>query len=154
MKNNVVVQQFLLFIQTSIQTRMKRIYLMLFGVLSVWHSTIYAELPSIAPPPGYTEGQGRNFILWLQAWWGNIGNTAGLIVSTVLFIWAAWICFSKFNEARSSNTPDWGSVGLTGIVAAGLLIVCGFFLTESRSVINQNQGQQGGGNNPPVQAPI
>lgn len=99
-------------------------------------SISYADLPTMPDPEGFDGGNDNNFVAWLQAWFGQIGAMAATVVSTVLFVWAGWICFSKFNEARSSNNPDWGSVGLTAIVAAGLLIVSGYFLTQATEVID------------------
>lgn len=111
-----------------------------FVVLSM-ASISYADLPTMPDPEGFDGNGDNNFVAWLQAWIGQIGAMAATVVSTVLFVWAGWICFSKFNEARSSNNPDWGSVGLTAIVAAGLLIVSGYFLTQATEVIGE------GGNN-------
>lgn len=96
-------------------------------------SSSYAVLPpAVDPTSGASNG---NFLLWLQGWWADAADMVGLVISTVLFLWAAWICFSKFNEQRSSKDPDWGPVGLTACVAAVLLVVCGYFLNQSTAVI-------------------
>ena len=99
-----------------------------------FHRLSQADLPTVPAPSGLPTGNDDNYVVWLQFWIGDVARMAGLVISALLFIWSAWICFSKFNEARSSNNPDWGSVGLTAIVSACLLIVTAFFLTESTEV--------------------
>jgi hypothetical protein len=44
------------------------------------------------------------------------GNYLALAISGAGFLWVGWILLSKFNEARSSNDPDWGFVGLTAVI--------------------------------------
>ena len=54
----------------------------------------------------------------------------GLAVAVVSFLWIAWITISKFNEARAGRA-EWGEVGLTEVMAAGVMIFIIFLLTEA-----------------------
>ena len=58
-----------------------------------------------------------------------------LAISGVGFLWVGWILLSKFNEAGSSNDPDWGSVDLTTVIASSLLATVSFFLNEAVGII-------------------
>jgi integrating conjugative element membrane protein (TIGR03745 family) len=93
----------------------------------------YAALPTAVDPT--TGASGGNFVIWLQGWFGDSAETMALMVSTSVFLWCAWIIASKFNETRSSNEPDWGSFGLTAIVAGVVMVACTFILTEAVAVI-------------------
>ena len=74
-----------------------------------------AGLPTpVDPSSGAANG---NFVIWLQGWVGDSAETIALIISTITFLWCAWIIVSKFNETRLSREPDWGSFGLTAIIA-------------------------------------
>jgi len=92
-----------------------------------------AALPTAVDPS--SGASGGNFVIWLQGWFGDSAETMSLMISTAGFLWAAWIVLSKFNETRSSNEPDWGSFGLTAIVAGVVMVACTFLLTEAVAVI-------------------
>ena len=111
----------------------KSIETFLISIISlIFISKGYAALPTVSNPDGVTASD--NYIVWLQEWIEDIGIHAGSAVSMVLFVWAAWILFSKFNDARNSSNPDWGGVALVAIIAAILLVVVTFFLVESAAV--------------------
>jgi len=95
--------------------------------------TASAALPTAVDPS--SGASGGNFVIWLQGWFGDSAETMSLMISTAGFLWAAWIVLSKFNETRSSNEPDWGSFGLTAIVAGVVMVACTFLLTEAVAVI-------------------
>lgn len=94
---------------------------------------VQAALPTaVNPTTGAANG---NFVAWLQGWFGDSAETVALMVSTAGFLWAGWIVLSKFNEARNAKEPDWGSFGLTAIVAGVVMVACTYLLTEATSVI-------------------
>lgn len=92
-----------------------------------------AQLPDAVAPS--TGDQGGNYLLFMQGWTGDAINYIALAISGAGFLWIGWILLSKFNEARSSNDPDWGSVGLTAVIAGVLLAVVSFFLNEATGII-------------------
>ncbi len=94
---------------------------------------VNAALPTAVDPT--TGASGGNFVTWLQGWFGDSAETVALMVSTAGFLWAAWIILSKFNETRNSKEPDWGSFGLTAIVAGVVMVACTYMLTEAVAVI-------------------
>ena len=71
----------------------------------------------------------------MQGWTGDAVDYIALAISGAGFLWIGWILLSKFNEARSSNDPDWGSVGLTAVIAGVLLAIVSFFLNEAVGII-------------------
>ena len=109
-----------------------------------WQASVAAVLfmvsavASAALPTAVNSSSGAasgNFVAWLQGWTADLSDYAGLFVSTVGFIWVSWILLSKFNEARQTKDPDWGSVGLTAVIAGGMLVIVSFFLNEATGVI-------------------
>lgn len=94
---------------------------------------VQAALPTAVDPT--TGAAGGNFVAWLQGWFGDSAETVALMVSTAGFLWAAWIVLSKFNETRNAKEPDWGSFGLTAIVAGVVMVACTYLLTEATAVI-------------------
>lgn len=96
-------------------------------------TTARAQLPEPVDP---TSGDsGGNYLAFMQGWTGDAVTYIALAISGAGFLWVGWILLSKFNEARSSNDPDWGSVGLTAVIAGVLLAVVSFFLNEATGII-------------------
>lgn len=92
-----------------------------------------AQLPQpVNPSTGPTNG---NYLNFMQGWTGDAVDYVALAVSGAGFLWVSWILLSKFNEARQSNDPDWGSVGLTAVVAGTLLAIVSFFLNEAVDIL-------------------
>ena len=93
---------------------------------------LLAALPTpVAPSLGQPKGD------WLTLIKGYIkdgGLVLGLAIAVVAFLWIAWITISKFNEARAGKA-EWGEVGLTAVMAAGVMIFISFLLTEASTVI-------------------
>ncbi len=109
----------------------KRAFLTLLGGLTAVQAQ--AQLPDPVDP---TSGDsGGNYLQFMQGWTGDAVNYIALAISGAGFLWVGWILLSKFNEARSSNDPDWGSVGLTAVIAGVLLAVVSFFLNEATGII-------------------
>lgn len=92
-----------------------------------------AQLPEPVDPS--SGDSGGNYLQFMQGWTGDAVNYIALAISGAGFLWVGWILLSKFNEARSSNDPDWGSVGLTAVIAGVLLAVVSFFLNEAAGII-------------------
>ncbi len=92
-----------------------------------------AALPTAVDPT--TGAANGNFVAWLEGWIGDSAESAALVISTVAFLWCAWIIVSKFNETRSSKEPDWGSFGLTAVIAGIVMVICTYILTEAVAVI-------------------
>ncbi len=92
-----------------------------------------AQLPEPVNP---TSGDaGGNYLQFMQGWTGDAIDYIALAISGAGFLWVGWILLSKFNEARTSKDPDWGSVGLTAVIAGLLLAVVSFFLNEATGII-------------------
>lgn len=92
-----------------------------------------AQLPTpVNPSNGAPNG---NYLAFMEGWTGDAVDYIALAVSSAGFLWVCWILLSKFNEARSSREPDWGSVGLTAVLAGALLAIVSFFLNEAVGVI-------------------
>ena len=97
-----------------------------------------AQLPPPVPPTsGDPEG---NYLSFMQGWTGDAVAYIALAISGAGFLWVGWILLSKFNEARASNDPDWGSVGLTAVIAGVLLAIVSFFLNEAVGIIDVGGG--------------
>ena len=96
-------------------------------------SSAQAKLPvQVNPSTGDPKG---NFLKLITGWIKDTVGDAALWISAAAFLWVGWILISKFNEARNSREPDWGSVGLTAVVAGVLLVIVMFFLNEAIGVI-------------------
>ena len=96
-------------------------------------SIAYAQLPTpVNPTSGAPNG---NYLAFMQGWTGDAVDYIALAISGAGFLWIGWILLSKFNEARTSNDPDWGAVGLTAVIAGVLLAIVSFFLNEAIGVI-------------------
>lgn len=103
---------------------------MMFGLFPL---VVQAQLPTpVNPSSGAPSG---NYLAFMQGWTGDAVDYIALAISGAGFLWVGWILLSKFNEARSSNDPDWGSVGLTVVIAGALLAIVSFFLNEAVGII-------------------
>ena len=74
---------------------------------------------------------------WLELIKGYIkdgGLVLGLAIAVIAFLWISYITISKFNEARMGKA-EWGEVGLTGVVAAGVMVFISYLLTEASTTI-------------------
>ena len=106
-----------------------------FSLLWLWlvSLTAQAQLPQpVDPSSGAPNG---NYLAFMEGWSGDAIDYIALVISGAGFLWVGWILLSKFNEARSSNDPDWGSVGLTAVIAGVLLAIVSFFLNEAVGII-------------------
>ena len=105
-----------------------------FSLIYLWLvSTAEAQLPQpVDPSTGAPNG---NYLAFMEGWSGDAIDYIALVISGAGFLWVGWILLSKFNEARSSNDPDWGSVGLTAVIAGVLLAIVSFFLNEAVGII-------------------
>ena len=116
--------------QRTYQLIRSRWQLLWLGLLSI---AAQAQLPTpVNPTSGAPNG---NYLAFMEGWTGDAVDYIALAISGAGFLWVGWILLSKFNEARSSNDPDWGSVGLTAVIAGALLAVVSFFLNEAVGII-------------------
>jgi integrating conjugative element membrane protein (TIGR03745 family) len=109
--------------------------LTLWQVFTLWFISLsaQAQLPTpVNPTSGAPNG---NYLAFMEGWTGDAVDYIALAISGAGFLWVGWILLSKFNEARSSNDPDWGSVGLTAVIAGALLAIVSFFLNEAVGII-------------------
>ena len=109
--------------------------LTLWQIITLWFISLsaQAQLPTpVNPSSGAPNG---NYLAFMEGWTGDAVDYIALAISGAGFLWVGWILLSKFNEARSSNDPDWGSVGLTAVIAGALLAIVSFFLNEAVSII-------------------
>jgi integrating conjugative element membrane protein (TIGR03745 family) len=100
------------------------------------HAKAHAQgLPTpVEPSTGASGGTNGNYLSFMQGWTGDAIAYIALAISGAGFLWVAWILLSKFNEARASNDPDWGSVGLTAVIAGVLLVIVSFFLNQATGI--------------------
>lgn len=106
--------------------------LLVLGLMTL-PAVVSAQLPQpVDPSSGPANG---NYLAFMEGWSGDAVDYIALVISGAGFLWIGWILLSKFNEARSSNDPDWGSVGLTAVIAGVLLAVVSFFLNEAVGII-------------------
>ncbi len=105
-----------------------------FALFTSIKNAVAVGLPTPTAPTGYTAGSG-DYLAFLRGLFGDNAEVVALFISTALFLWAAWITFSKFNEARNSKEPDWGSVGLYAFVCGAMLLLSTFLLNEAVGVI-------------------
>ena len=116
-------------------TSKQKRYITSFSIFWLWLVSIsaQAQLPTpVDPSSGAPNG---NYLAFMQGWSGDAIDYIALVISGAGFLWIGWILLSKFNEARSSNDPDWGSVGLTAVIAGVLLAIVSFFLNEAVGII-------------------
>lgn len=116
-------------------TSKQKRYINSLSIFWLWLVSIsaQAQLPTpVDPTSGAPNG---NYLAFMQGWSGDAIDYIALVISGAGFLWIGWILLSKFNEARSSNDPDWGSVGLTAVIAGVLLAIVSFFLNEAVGII-------------------
>ena len=93
---------------------------------------VEAALPTpAAPSSGAPVGNWLNLI---KGYSKDAGLVLGLVIATAAFLWIAWITIAKFNEARNGRA-EWGEVGLTAVVAAGVMVFISYLLTEASTTI-------------------
>lgn len=120
----------------ELEKQRRKAYLML--LLGWTTPNAQAQLPEpVNPTSGDPAG---NYLQFMQGWTGDAVDYIALAISGAGFLWVGWILLSKFNEARASNDPDWGSVGLTAVIAGVLLAVVSFFLNEATGIITTGGG--------------
>jgi integrating conjugative element membrane protein (TIGR03745 family) len=122
-------------LQGQLQRRNALPGLTLWQVFTLWFISLsaQAQLPTpVNPTSGAPNG---NYLAFMEGWTGDAVDYIALAISGAGFLWVGWILLSKFNEARSSNDPDWGSVGLTAVIAGALLAIVSFFLNEAVGII-------------------
>ncbi len=83
--------------------------------------------PSTAPAAGDWIGLIKGYIK-------DGGIVLGVAIAMLGFLWVAYLCFAKFNEARQGKA-EWAEVGVLGIVGAVVLIFASYLLTEAAGVI-------------------
>jgi len=99
------------------------------GLLSL---DVQAALPTpVAPSTAPAAG---NWLELIKGYSKDAGLVIGLVIATAAFLWIAWITIAKFNEARNGRA-EWGEVGLTGVVAAGVMVFISYLLTEASTTI-------------------
>jgi integrating conjugative element membrane protein (TIGR03745 family) len=99
------------------------------GLLSL---NVQAALPTpVAPSTAPAAG---NWLELIKGYAKDAGLVIGLVIATAAFLWIAWITIAKFNEARNGRA-EWGEVGLTGVVAAGVMVFISYLLTEASTTI-------------------
>jgi len=101
----------------------------------LWLVSVSAQAQLPAPVDPSSGAPNGNYLAFMQGWSGDAIDYIALVISGAGFLWIGWILLSKFNEARSSNDPDWGSVGLTAVIAGVLLAIVSFFLNEAVGII-------------------
>ncbi len=91
-----------------------------------------AALPTaFAPSNGAPAG---DWLKLIKGYGKDAGLVLGLIIATAAFLWIAWITIAKFNEARNGRA-EWGEVGLTAVIAAGVMVFISYLLTEASTTI-------------------
>ena len=106
--------------------------LALYSLLILCSYDLQAALPTpVAPSNAPTAG---NWLELIKGYSKDAGLVIGLLLAVVAFLWIAWITISKFNEARTGRA-EWGEVGLTAVVAAGVMVFISYLLTEASNVI-------------------
>jgi len=86
-----------------------------------------AVAPSTAPAAG-------DWLALIKGYAKDAGLVIGLVLATVAFLWISWITIAKFNEARSGKA-EWGEVGLTAIVSAGVMVFISYLVGEAATTI-------------------
>lgn len=103
-----------------------------YTALMLFSCHLQAALPTpVAPSNAPATG---NWLELIKGYAKDAGLVIGLILAVVGFLWIAWIAIAKFNEARTGRA-EWGEVGLTAVVAAGVMIFISYLLTEASNVI-------------------
>jgi integrating conjugative element membrane protein (TIGR03745 family) len=100
--------------------------------LMLLSGNLYAALPTAVAPSNAPKA--GDWLTLIKGYAKDAGLVIGLVLAVVAFLWIAWITISKFNEARTGRA-EWGEVGLTAVVAAGVMIFISYLLTEASKVI-------------------
>ena len=116
-------------------TSKQKRYITPFSIFWLWLVSISAQAQLPAPVDPSSGAPNGNYLAFMQGWTGDAVDYIARAISGAGFLWIGWILLSKFNEARSSNDPDWGSVGLTAVIAGVLLAIVSFFLNEAVGII-------------------
>ena len=93
---------------------------------------VYAALPTATAPS--TSPAAGDWLELIKGYSKDAGLVIGLLIATVAFLWISWITMAKFNEARSGRA-EWGEVGLTAVVAAGVMVFISYLLGEAATTI-------------------
>lgn len=93
---------------------------------------VFAALPVQPLPAGASAGGG--FIPIIKGYFKEGSSLLGLAISVAGFLWLSWIAIADINEARSGR-KEWGAVGLTVVVGAGVFAFISYLLLSADSVI-------------------
>ncbi len=104
----------------------------LYSLLALFSIDLQAALPTPVAPS--TSPAAGDWLALIEGYVKDSGLVLGLTIAVVAFLWIAWITISKFNEARAGRA-EWGEVGLTAVVATGVMIFISFLLTEASTTI-------------------
>ena len=116
----------------KMQSSLNRLMTAVMGWMMIASFNVQAALPTpVAPSTGAPKGNWLNLI---KGYAKDAGLVVGLVLAVVAFLWIAWITIAKFNEARRGQA-EWGEVGLTAIVAAGVMVFISYLLTEASTTI-------------------
>jgi len=99
---------------------------------SVGVGNALAVLPQQVPPS--TGAPAGNWLALIEGYIKDGGLTLGLAIAVIAFLWVSYVAIAKFNDARNGRA-EWAEVGLTAVVAAGVLVFISFLLTEASNVI-------------------
>lgn len=91
-----------------------------------------AALPTPVPPS--TSPAAGNWLALIEGYIKDGGLVLGLAIAVIAFLWVSYVAIAKFNDARTGRA-EWAEVGLTGVVAAGVLVFIGFLINEAANVI-------------------
>jgi len=110
-----------------------RVWVLYVGLLATFVvPSVQAALPTpVAPSTGAPAGNWLNLIL---GYIKDGGLVLGLAIAVIAFLWIAYITIAKFNEARAGKA-EWAEVGLTGVVAAAVMVFISYLLTEASTTI-------------------
>lgn len=108
--------------------------------IALWFTLFYmgslqpvlAALPTQKAPS--TSPAAGDWLALIEGYVKDAGLVVGLLLAVAIFLWIAWITISKFNEARAGRA-EWGEVGLTAVIAAGVMVFTSYLLTEASGVI-------------------
>jgi len=115
-----------------VRKHLSKPFIALYTWLTIASFNVQAALPTpVAPSTGQPKG---DWLSLIKGYSKDAGLVIGLVLATVAFLWIAWITIAKFNEARAGRA-EWGEVGLTAIVAAGVMVFISYLLTEAANTI-------------------
>ena len=104
----------------------------LIGVVPDFSDYLSQALPTQTPPS--TSPDEGDWIALIEGYIKDGATLMGLAISTIGFLWVAYIGFAKFNEARQGRA-EWAEVGVFAIVGAVVLIFASYLLTEAAGII-------------------